>query len=104
MWRFIMPRCRHCLLAAMLLWPVAACPQETRVADDGQWPMASRDPAGTRFSGLTEITPENVANLQVAWTFSTGLTRGHEAAPLVVNNMMYVVTPYPNYVYAIDLK
>jgi lanthanide-dependent methanol dehydrogenase len=82
-------------------WPQAQNPQP---ADDGQWTMASRDHAGTRFSALTEINAGNVGSLQVAWTFSTGLTHGHEAAPLIVNNTMYVVTPYPNYVYALDLK
>ena len=45
----------------------------------------------------------NVKNLKLAWTFSTGLTRGHEAAPLVVNNTMYIVTPWPNLLYALDL-
>src|SRR5437868_12695246 len=40
---------------------------------------------------------------KVAWTFSTGINRGHEAAPLVVNNTMYIVTPYPNILYALDL-
>ena len=41
--------------------------------------------------------PENVANLAVAWTFSIGVLRGHEAAPIVVDDTMYVVTPYPNH-------
>ena len=68
----------------------------TAEADDGQWLMAAKDYANTRFSGLTEITPANVANLKLAWSFSTGVLRGQEAAPLVVNNTMYVVTPYPN--------
>ena len=42
-------------------------------------------------------------NLQVAWTFSTGVLRGHEGSPLVIGNMMYVHTPFPNIVYALDL-
>ncbi|OLE56051.1 MAG: methanol dehydrogenase, partial [Acidobacteria bacterium 13_1_20CM_3_53_8] len=45
----------------------------------------------------------NIKNLKVAWTFSTGVNRGQEAAPIVVGNMMYVVTPYPNILYALDL-
>jgi PQQ-dependent dehydrogenase (methanol/ethanol family) len=94
------------LLTAVFLSPVTGWAQATSAqpADDGQWTMASRDYAGTRFSALTEINASNVGSLQVAWSFSTGLTHGHEAAPLIVNNTMYVVTPYPNYVYAIDLK
>ena len=71
--------------------------------DDGQWRMAPKDYANLRYSGLDQITTENVKNLQVAFTFSTGVTQGHEAAPLVVDNTMYVVTPYPNYLYALDL-
>jgi PQQ-dependent dehydrogenase (methanol/ethanol family) len=71
--------------------------------EDGQWPMAAKNYANTRYSGLDQINTENVGKLQVAWTFSTGVTRGHEAAPIIVNNVMYVVTPYPNILYALDL-
>ena len=65
--------------------------------------MAAKDYANTRYSGLNEITTDNVGSLKPAWTFSTGVLRGQEAAPLVVNGTMYVVTPYPNTVYALDL-
>ncbi|HET8548420.1 MAG TPA: PQQ-dependent dehydrogenase, methanol/ethanol family, partial [Bryobacteraceae bacterium] len=64
-------------------------------ADDGQWIMAAKNYASTRYSTLSEINAGNVRNLKLAWTFSTGLTRGHEAAPLVENNTMYIVTPWP---------
>ena len=73
-------------------------------ADDGQWPMASRDYANTRYSGLDQITTANARDLRVAWTFSTGVLRGQEAAPLVVGSTMYVVTPFPNILYALDLS
>ena len=72
--------------------------------EDGQWPMSAKNYANTRFSGLDEINASNVANLTVAWTFSTGVDRGQEAAPIVVDDTMYVVTPYPNQLYALDLK
>src|SRR5215211_8898555 len=72
-------------------------------SDDGQWPMAAKDYANSRYSSLNEITPQNAKNLRVVSTFSTGVLRGHEAAPLVVNNTMYIVTPWPNILYAIDL-
>jgi len=73
-------------------------------ADSGAtWTLPGRDPQGTRYSPLTQITNENVANLKVAWTMSTGVLHGHEGQPLVVNNTMYIVTPWPNDVYAIDL-
>src|SRR6478609_11030462 len=73
-------------------------------ADDGQWPMSAKTFDNTRFSGLNEINNSNVANLKVAWTFSTGVDRGQEAAPIIVGDTMYVVTPYPNQLYALDLK
>jgi lanthanide-dependent methanol dehydrogenase len=77
--------------------------QNRNEGDDGQWTMAAKNYASTRFSTLEQITAANVQGLKLAWTFSTGLTRGHEAAPLVVNNTMFVVTPWPNILYALDL-
>jgi PQQ-dependent dehydrogenase (methanol/ethanol family) len=74
-----------------------------REQDDGQWLMAAKDLSSTRYSTLDQINTSNAKDLKLAWSFSTGLTRGHEAAPLVVNNTMYVFTPYPNIVYALDL-
>src|SRR3954468_2279341 len=71
--------------------------------DDGQWTMPAKNYASTRFSGLQEITTANVRQLGVSWTFSTGMVAGHEAAPLVVGSTMFVVTPFPNIVYAFDL-
>ncbi len=71
--------------------------------EDGQWTMPARNYAGTRYSGLTEINARNVHQLRSVWSFSTGVLGGHEGQPLVVNNTMYVVTPYPNVLYAFDL-
>jgi PQQ-dependent dehydrogenase (methanol/ethanol family) len=71
--------------------------------DDGQWLRPAKDFASTRFSSLDQINSANVPQLQLAWTFSTGLLRGHEAAPLVVDGTMYLVTPWPNVLYALDL-
>ena len=68
------------------------------------WVMPSGDYANTRYSKLNQITAANVGKLQVAWTFSTGVLRGHEGGPLVIGNMMYVHTPFPNKVYALDLS
>jgi len=71
--------------------------------DDGQWTRPAKDYASTRFSALNEITTANVASLHPVATFSTGVLRGHEAAPIVVGSTMYVITPFPNIVYALDL-
>jgi PQQ-dependent dehydrogenase (methanol/ethanol family) len=72
--------------------------------DPKQWVIPAGDFANTRYSALKQITTENVGKLQVAWTFSTGVLRGHEGNPLVVGDTMYLHTPFPNIVYALDLK
>src|SRR4051794_32991069 len=86
---------------AALVFSLAA--QPLRADEDGQWTMPSKDYANTRYSGLDQINTQNVKGLKVAWTFSTGVNRGQEAAPIIVSNTMYVVTPYPNILYALDL-
>jgi len=65
--------------------------------------MATKDYANQRYSSLDQINTENAKNLKLAWTFSTGVFRGQEAAPLVIGDTMYVVSPFPNYLYALDL-
>ena len=74
-----------------------------RTTPPGEWQLPAGDYSSSRFSDLAQITPANAGNLHAAWTFSTGVLRGHEGQPLVVNNTMYLVTPYPNVSYAIDL-
>jgi lanthanide-dependent methanol dehydrogenase len=68
------------------------------------WVMPTGDYANTRYSKLDQITAANAGKLQVAWTFSTGVLRGHEGGPLILGNLMYVHTPFPNKVYALDLS
>lgn len=72
-------------------------------ADDGEWRTAGKDPALTRFSRLAQITTANAAQLKLALHYPTGLDRGHEAAPIIAENTMFVVGPYPNPVFAFDL-
>jgi PQQ-dependent dehydrogenase (methanol/ethanol family) len=69
-----------------------------------EWVMPTGDYANQRFSQLNQITAANVGKLQVAWTFSTGVLRGHEGGPLVIGSVMYVHGPFPNPVYALDLN
>jgi PQQ-dependent dehydrogenase (methanol/ethanol family) len=69
----------------------------------GDWTMTGRTPDLQRFSPLNQITTANVRNLKAAWSFSTGTLRGHEGNPLVINNVMYVHSSFPNKVYALDL-
>ncbi len=72
--------------------------------DPTQWAIQTGDYKNQRYSELDQINEENVGDLQVAWMFSTGVLRGHEGSPLVVGDVMYVHTPFPNIVYALDLK
>jgi lanthanide-dependent methanol dehydrogenase len=72
--------------------------------DANQWAMPTGDYANHRYSELKQITKDNVKDLRPVWTFSTGVLRGHEGAPLVIGDVMYVHTPFPNYVYALDLN
>jgi hypothetical protein len=73
------------------------------VPGEGDWPMPAHDYASTRFSPLDEIKPANIAKLQLAFSLSTGIEKGHEAAPIVVGDTMYIALPYPNYLLALDL-
>ncbi len=72
-------------------------------ADPNNWASQSGDYNANRYSKLDQITTANVGSLKVAWTFSTGVLRGHEGSPLVIGNMMYLHTPFPNNVYALNL-
>ena len=73
-------------------------------APEGEWYMTGRDYSLQRFSPLKQITTSNVAELRPVWSFSTGTLRGHEGNPLVIGNVMYVHTSFPNIVYALDLS
>ena len=77
---------------------------EKLIADPNNWAMQAGDMYNQRYSKLTQINAQNVGKMQVAWMFSTGVLRGHEGSPLVVGNTMYVHTPFPNKVFAIDLE
>lgn len=73
------------------------------VANPANWASPTGDFANTRFSKLSEINADNVGDMNVAWSFSTGVLRGHEGGPLVIGDTMFVHTPFPNRVYSMDL-
>ena len=75
-----------------------------RTADPKQQVLQTVDYANTRYSKLSQINKDNVKKLKVDWGFSTGVLRGHEGSPLVIGDIMYVHTPFPNNVYALDLN
>jgi PQQ-dependent dehydrogenase (methanol/ethanol family) len=95
-------------LGAMALFAAGAANANEELIKMSQnpkdWVMPTGDYANTRYSKLNQITAANAGKLQVAWTFSTGVLRGHEGGPLIIGNMMYVHTPFPNKVYALDLS
>ena len=96
-------------MAALALTAPALAAQRSRPAPaptgppPGEWPAPGRDAGLTRYSPLDQITTENVAALRPVWTFSTGVLRGHEGSPLVIDGVMYLHSPFPNKVYALNL-
>ena len=103
---------RYLLLKFSTFGAVAAFAAGSAYANDAlikmsenpkDWVMPARTYDAQRFSPLKQINTANVGKLQAAWSFSTGVLRGHEGAPLVIGNVMYVHTPFPNNVFALDL-
>ena len=100
------------LIASMALGAAVAVPSVVSAndevmalsQDENNWVMWGRTYDGTRYSPLDQINKENVGNLQVAWTFSTGVLRGHEGGPLVIGDTMWIHTPFPNKVFSISLS
>ena len=94
------------VLATLLLGSTALANDELlkMQENDNNWVMPTGDYANQRYSKLDQINSKNAHNLRVAWTFSTGVLRGHEGGPLIIGNTMYVHTPFPNIVYALDLN
>ena len=99
-------------IASMALGAAVAVPSVVSANDEvmalsqdaNNWVMWGRTYDGTRYSPLDQINKENVGNLQVAWTFSTGVLRGHEGGPLVIGDTMWIHTPFPNKVFSINLS
>lgn len=68
----------------------------------GEWVAYGRTSFGRRYSPLDQITPENVGQLDVAWTYQTGQVRDeddpgettYEVTPLMINNVLYICTPF----------
>jgi lanthanide-dependent methanol dehydrogenase len=85
--------------------PAHTAPRATAALEpeDGQWTRPAKSYSALRYSQLAQITAANAGALRPAWSYSTGVLRGHEEAPLVVNNTMYVVTPFPNELHALAL-
>ena len=72
--------------------------------DPNNWVMPAGNYNNQRYSELTQINKDNVKDVTMSWSFSTGVLRGHEGNSLVIGDTMYVHTPFPNIVYALDLN
>jgi lanthanide-dependent methanol dehydrogenase len=77
---------------------------EKAMGSSSNWASQAGDYANHRYSELNQVNAGNVNKLQVAWSMSTGVLRGHEGSPLVIGDTMYVHTPFPNNVFAVNLK
>jgi len=99
---------KHQLVAALACTcaggALADAALDKAMQDSGNWATQAGDNYNQRYSALKQVTAENVNKLQVAWTFSTGVLRGHEGSPLVIGDTMYIHTPFPNNVFALDVK
>lgn len=94
------------VLAGLLLGGAAHAQEDLQKLseDPNQWVMPTQNYENTRHSTLDQINVDNAKDLQLAWSMSTGVLRGHEGQPLVIGNMMYFTTAFPNIVFAIDLN
>lgn len=100
------------ILCLLLLWilPIVIFSQS-----DVEWHHYGNDPGGQRFASSTQITPANVQQLEVAWTFRTQENDQYEkapwlrekaafeATPIMIHQTLYFSTP-SNRVFAIDAK
>jgi quinoprotein glucose dehydrogenase len=104
----VTPALRYLSVAALLLACSCQAPRSAKETTDlrteegaVEWAAHGRDAGGQRYAPLDQITPENVAQLEVAWTFNTGedLTsdRGRdpmlETTPLMVDGTLFISTP-----------
>ncbi len=99
----------HAAVSAALIGLVvqpsyAAKDLDALMRNDQHWAAQRKDNANTGYSRLNQINKANAKHLKMAWSFATGVNRGHEGAPLVINDVMYIHTPFPNNVYALDLN
>jgi alcohol dehydrogenase (cytochrome c) len=61
--------------------------------EPGNWMLYRRTYDGQGYSPLDQINTSNVKSLTPVWTFSTGVSEGHEAPPIINNGVMFVATP-----------
>jgi len=65
------------------------------------WPRYGGTPENDHYSRLAQINRENVGRLQVAWQFDTGEPGGLQTSPVIVNGVLYGITPMQK-IFALD--
>src|SRR5215469_9288844 len=66
------------------------------------WPLYHGDYSGKRHSSLTQITPQNVQNLGLAWAFQTNQPATIKSSPLLVDGILYFTVP--DNIWAVDAR
>lgn len=95
----------YVISALLISLQLQAAPDlDKAMANPNNWAHARGQYKNQGYSQLSQINTKNVKNLKLAWTFSTGVNRGHEGAPLVIDGVMYVHTAFPNNIYALNLN
>ena len=102
------------IAAIALMVPVVAFANDevrTLTQNPNYWAYPGGNYDNHRYTALKQINNKNVGKLQVAWTFSTGVLRGHEGGPLVLpssatglsGDTLYIHAAFPNNTFAINL-
>lgn len=78
-------------------------PVKPNAAQTNEWPSFGRDFTNQRMSNLTQITPQNVKELSLAWRFKSGVKASFQSTPIVTGGVMYLSLPF-NHVVALDAK
>jgi len=73
--------------------PITSAPQD--------WPRYGGTPEGNHFSPLAQINRSNVNQLKIAWTYDTGEEGGLQSSPIIVNGVLYGITPTQK-IFALD--
>lgn len=93
------------LITSLVLFGAASANDELvgLQEDPTHFVMPNANYAATNYSPLDRINTHNVQDLEIKWTFQTGVLDSTEAQPLVVGTTMYLMTPKPNTIIALDL-
>lgn len=89
------------ILAVLFLVVHAPNSRAQNISSHHDWPAYGGGPQDTHYSSLAQINRENVKDLQVAWTYDTGEKGGLESSPIVVDGVLYGISPQQK-IFALD--